>query len=330
MALDFQKVVEMLRGPLPGKKFPRLIVEVRFTARFMGITLVCLRPANGVDLATICPISHGSSRICGTVDLLEGCRGMQLDPPKLLVAQLLDRFQGAATVGWLRAFTGYGQVIQREAQLFLAGRAEDANQRAGLTAQNRQGEPMRTRRTMSFLSALFLAGASSLALAQHGGHGGGGGFGHAGHDTSIEDLQKKMKLQATEEQRAQLRTCLELADRLRMLADDLTKRANLSGTEFGKLHQRWSQLLRQRMQSDHEALLGSLTSDQQAALKDRLRKMDKVWSELALRYEATDRDVAETPPDAKRLAGHAKDLEKSLKKWQKQHRELGSEMGVEG
>jgi hypothetical protein len=90
MALDFQKLVEMLRGPLP-RNFQRFIGEVRFTARLMGITPVCFRSAKGVDLPAICPISHGSSRICGTVDPLEGCRGMQSDPPNLLAARILDR-----------------------------------------------------------------------------------------------------------------------------------------------------------------------------------------------------------------------------------------------
>jgi chromosome segregation ATPase len=74
---------------------------------------------------------------------------------------------------------------------------------------------------------------------------------------------------------------------------------------------------------------GSLTTDQQAALKDRVRKMDKVWSELAWRFETLDRDLAQTAPDAKLLASHAKELEKSLKKWQKQHRDLASEIGIQ-
>jgi hypothetical protein len=185
---------------------------------------------------------------------------------------------------------------------------------------------MKTKRL--FFAAMIFAGASSFALAQHGGHSGGGG-GYPGHDQSMEDLQRKMKVQATEEQRTQLRTCLELAERLHMLAADMKDRANLSGTELGRLRQRWSKLLRQRMQSDHEAFLGSLTTDQQAALKDRLWKMDKVRAELTSRFETLDRDLAQTAPDNKLLAGHAKELEKSLKKWQKQHRDLGSEIGIQ-
>ena len=176
--------------------------------------------------------------------------------------------------------------------------------------------------------AMIFAGASSLALAQHGGHS--GGFGYPGHDHSAEDLQRKIKIQANEGQRAQLRTCLELTERLRMVVADMRDRSDQSATQLARIRQRWSQLLRQSMQSDHEAFLNSLNADQQAALKDRLQKMDKTWSELASRYDETDRDLAQSAPDTKRLADQAKDLEKSLKKWQKQHRELGSEMGVEG
>jgi hypothetical protein len=184
---------------------------------------------------------------------------------------------------------------------------------------------MKTKRL--FLAAMIFAGASSLALAQHGGHSGGGGY--AGHDQSMEGLQKKMKVQATEEQRTQLRTCSELSERLRMLAADMEKPSNLSTTDLGRVRQQWSGLLLQAMQDDHQAFMGSLNADQQVALKDRLRKMDNVWSELASRFETMDRDLTQTAPDAKLFAGHAKELEKSLKKWQKQHRDLASEIGIQ-
>ena len=185
---------------------------------------------------------------------------------------------------------------------------------------------MKTRRL--FFAVIF-AGASSLALAQHGGHA-GGGFGTAGHDPSMEDIQRKMNVQATDEQRTQVSTCIGVSERLRMLAADMRKPAQPSESEWAKAHQRWNEVLRHAMQSHHRAFLDSLNADQQAALKDRLRKMDKTWSELSARFETMDRDLAEGTPDAKRLSAHAKELEKSLKKWQKQHRELGSEIGVEG
>ena len=180
-----------------------------------------------------------------------------------------------------------------------------------------------------FFTAMILAGLSSLALAQHGGHA-GGGLGHSGHDQSMEDLRKKMEVQATEGQRIQLRTCSELSDRLLMLAIGMKNPGNLSEAELGKIRHHWSGLLLQAMQSDHQAFLGSLSADQQAALKDRLRKTDKVWSELSSRFETMDRDLAQTEPNTRLLAGHAKGLEKSLREWQKQHRKLGSGMGVKG
>jgi chromosome segregation ATPase len=179
---------------------------------------------------------------------------------------------------------------------------------------------MKTKRL--FFTVMLLVGAASIALAQRGGHHGNGGFGNVGHDQS--------KVQATEEQRTQLRTCSELSERLRMLAADMENPSNLSATDLGRVRQQWNGLLLQAMQGDHQAFLGSLDADQQAALKDRLRKMDKAWSELASRFEIMDRDLTQTAPDARLLAGHAKELEKSLKKWQKQHRELESQMGVKG
>lgn len=184
---------------------------------------------------------------------------------------------------------------------------------------------MKTKRL--FFAAVIFAGASSLALAQHGGHS-GGGFGASGHDPSMEDLQKKMKVQTTDEQRTQVSTCIGVSERLRMLATDMTKPGRPSEPEWAKAHQRWNEELRHAMQTHHQAFLDSLSADQQMALKGRLQSIDRTWSELSTRFETMDRNLAEAAPDAKRLTAHAKELEKSLKKWKKQHRELGSQMGV--
>lgn len=180
-------------------------------------------------------------------------------------------------------------------------------------------------RIAKFLLALVsLAGVSSLAPAQRGYHG-GGAFGRP-----VVDPQERMKIRATDEQRTQLRTCLGVSERLRMLAIDIGKTARLSEPRWVKDHRRWNEVLSRAMQHHHQAFLRSLNADQQAALKGRLRKMDETWSELSSRFGTVDRDLADAAPDANRLSAHAKQLEKSLKRWHKQHRELGSEIGAEG
>ena len=179
------------------------------------------------------------------------------------------------------------------------------------------------KKAQSFLIVLLLAGASSPALAQRGYHGG-----HFGRPAV--DPQQKIKIHATDEQRTQLETCLAVSERLRSLAADLRKRDNLSESEWVKAHRRWNEVLSQAMQSHHKTFLKSLNADQQAALKDHLQKMDKTWSELSSRFGTVDHDLAEAAPDAKYVPAHAKALEKSLKKFHKQHRELGSEIGIEG
>jgi hypothetical protein len=46
--------------------------------------------------------------------------------------------------------------------------------------------------------------------------------------------------------------------------------------------------------------------------------------------ETMDRDLERDTPNAKGVADRAKEVEKAIKKWQKQHREIGSDMGIEG
>lgn len=186
------------------------------------------------------------------------------------------------------------------------------------------------KRTGLSLAAILLVGISSPLLAQHGGHVSGGGFPPAGHDQSVDDLQKRMKIQASEEQRTQLLTCISVSERLGVLATEMKKPAHLSEPEWAKARQRWNEVLSHAMQNHHQVFVEGLNAEQQAALKGRLHKMDKTWSELSARFETVDRDLAAPAPDAKRVSGHAKELEKALKKLRKQHRELGSEIGIEG
>lgn len=177
-------------------------------------------------------------------------------------------------------------------------------------------------RIAKFLLALVsLTGVSSLALAQRGYHG------HLGRPAV--DPQEKVKIQANDAQRDQLHICLSLSERLRLLAADLRKPAHLSESEWVRNHRRWNEVLRQAMESHHQAFLERLNADQRATLRDRLRTMDKTSLELSSRFETVDADLADAAPDAGRVSAHAKELEKNLKKWHKQHRKLGSEMGIE-
>ena len=180
------------------------------------------------------------------------------------------------------------------------------------------------KRAKFFLMAIGLAGLSTAALGQRGGY-------HSGHSgRPAVDVQQQVKIRASDEQRTQLRTCLGVSERLRMVAAEMKKPAHLSETEWTEARRRWNEVLSHAMQNHHQVFVDGLNAEQQAALKDRVRQIDKTRSELASRFETMDRDLAEAVPDAKRVSAHAKELEKSLKKWQKQHRALGSEIGIEG
>lgn len=175
---------------------------------------------------------------------------------------------------------------------------------------------------------IFAVVATSFVAAQRGSHPSTSLWATARRQ-SAEEPERKARLKATVEQRVRLRNCFEMARLARMLGVDLKNPASLSATVLGKTHHS-SELVRWGIQSGHEAFLKSLNANQQTGLKNRLRKLDHAWPELAARFDRIDRDLGETVPDATVLSGDAKDLEKSLKKWERQHRELGLEMGVRG
>lgn len=185
------------------------------------------------------------------------------------------------------------------------------------------------KRNKLLFAAMIFAGASSIALAQHGSHG-GGGLGNGYDGPSIEDLRKRAMIQATEGQRSQLQNCSQVATRARSQAQTLKTPVPGSGPDFDRVRQQWTALRQEveGMQTSHAAFVANLRAEQQTALKGRLQKIEQLRGDLTSLLAATDQDLAQNTPDSKRITGRVKDVEKLLKKWEKQHREIGSEIGA--
>jgi DNA repair exonuclease SbcCD ATPase subunit len=198
------------------------------------------------------------------------------------------------------------------------------------------------RKTILALAAIVSLAVSPTLYAQRGGGGGmqgqrptatgqqrSGQRGEMGRQTGTRD-QERQRIHATDQQRDQYRTCTQSADRVRTQACDMAQAAK-GGVNNEKFRQQHAQLRSevQTMQQEHDRFMQGLSEEQRAALHDRIRKMDRVRDRVNTRLQEMDQELSQANPDTKRVARRAREVEKATNEWQKQYRNLGTDMGIE-
>ncbi len=202
-------------------------------------------------------------------------------------------------------------------------------------------------RLFTFAAAVVLA-AAPLAVAQGGGQGSRGqggrpqGQGHGqGQQQGAGGMQQgrgdmdqtrtRQRIHATDQQRHQFRTCTQSQDRVRTQAHDMAHLAKRQGASSDDARQMREQLREQvrTMQQEHQRLMQGLSGEQQTAARSQIREMERVHSRLRVRMDELDRAVDADPYRAQDVAKQAREVERAMKEWQKQHRKLGDEIGME-
>jgi len=75
--------------------------------------------------------------------------------------------------------------------------------------------------------------------------------------------------------------------------------------------------------------MNGLSDEQRAGMQDRIRQMDQSRDRLNNRMQQLDDELAKPSPDHQRIREHATEVEKAMKEWQKQNRNMGSDMGIQ-
>lgn len=202
-------------------------------------------------------------------------------------------------------------------------------------------------KTKVFLTAAILTLTLPPVWAQ--GHGGGqhggqgrppqgqgqgqqqGMGGDAGRGTMDRDrTQDRQRVHATDQQRDQLRSCDQSMDRVRTRARDMAKTAGGGNFSADQTRQHRDQLREQlrTMEQEHGQLMNGLNADQKQALEVRHRQMEQIHERMNARLQKMDKELGEATPNGKRVAEHARAVEREMKQLQKHNREMQSEMGV--
>jgi hypothetical protein len=150
------------------------------------------------------------------------------------------------------------------------------------------------------------------------------GQGQGGGQSSGAQMEQK-RIKATKQQQEQIRSCDKLAGDIgkqaRKMAKDSGKDLNPGQMNQQQVHIR-NQI--QKMDQEHEMLMNGLDANQQQAWQEQIRNMNQLRQQLSLRQQQMD-DELKGNPDAKRVADHAREMERTMNEWRKQYGVLSSQ-----
>ena len=193
---------------------------------------------------------------------------------------------------------------------------------------------------MSRLTALALGTVLLFcphgAFGQHGGHGGGrGGAPHSTgggttSDSSLQDFNHALAVQATADQASQFRALAKGTEAARKQAQDLLQlaaKANNSA-DFSQQTAALKDAV-EDAQGGNKYFVKSFTKSQKAGLKELTKKLEKADSAVARQRKVLDQKLGHAKGDSEGIASTADRLEKALAEFQTQQLSLGKEMGIQ-
>jgi hypothetical protein len=142
--------------------------------------------------------------------------------------------------------------------------------------------------------------------------------------------QRHEQVRASEEQRRQLHAGSECASRAMTQAREMERVSKRAGFSLGEA-QRQQDRVREEVRTlaqEQQRLEAGMSAEQRSGLQDRLSRLEQERLRVEEHVRALDGGLAAPAPDPKRIAAHSRDLERSLKRWQKEHRALSADMGA--
>lgn len=152
----------------------------------------------------------------------------------------------------------------------------------------------------------------------------GQGQGQGGGQATNAQIEHK-RIKATKQQRDQIRSCDKLADEVRKQARKMSKDSGKMLNQ-GQLTQQQAHMRNQirQMEQEHERLMNGMDANQQQAWQEQIRNMNQLRQQLNLQQQQME-DEAKGNPDAKRIAEHARAMERTMNEWRKHYGVLSSQ-----
>ncbi len=143
--------------------------------------------------------------------------------------------------------------------------------------------------------------------------------------------QDRLRLHATSAQKQQYNVAKSTTTQSRNMAKEMRKNAQGNGFNSAKARQQHLQLQQQvqTMQQEHARLMQGMTGEQASAVRTRTEEMNRIQERLNTRLQSMQNELQNQNPDRKRVAEHARAMENDMVRWQEQHRNMASTLGLQ-
>lgn len=167
-------------------------------------------------------------------------------------------------------------------------------------------------------------------IEQRGGGQQGQQGSRTGQQSGTRDQQEK-RIHTTDQQRDQHKTCTDSADRLRRQSGEISQLTQGSNFDLSQAREQRDRLHDETriLTKEHDRFMKNLSAEQRSVMGEEFQKMDKSRDRLEERLQAMDQQLDQANPDRNRINERARELEEAVEAFQRQHREMGSQMGVE-
>jgi len=171
---------------------------------------------------------------------------------------------------------------------------------------------------------------------QHGGHGGGGGRGGAPpgtagtSDSSLQDFNHALAVQATPDQTSQFQALARSTETARKQAQELLQLVAKASDSADFSYQ--TTALKDAVedaQGGNQYFVNSFSKSQKAGLKQLMKKLERADSAVARQKKTLDQQLGHSRGDREGIASIADKLAKALSEFQEQQLSLGKEMGIQ-
>ncbi len=150
------------------------------------------------------------------------------------------------------------------------------------------------------------------------------GQGQRGFQAGSVQMERK-RIQATTQQREQMRTCDRLANNIRRQARKMAQptggkfNANEAGKQQGQIRDQVRAL-----EQEHERLIDSFDATQKRDWQKQIKNINELRKQLNSQLQQMDAEL-KAGPDAGRVAEHARDVERTMDQWRMQYRLFASQ-----
>jgi hypothetical protein len=143
--------------------------------------------------------------------------------------------------------------------------------------------------------------------------------------------RQRLRIHATDQQRAQYRTCAQSLDRVRSRIRDMNR--IMKGSAFNKQQALQArEQLRQELRTlrqEHERWVAGLDDEQKAAVPEPLQQMSRTRQQLEDWSEALGFELEQESVDSTAVLDQLRKLDNATRQLQQQQRDVASDLALE-